>query len=207
MTSRVAQRSDGHDRPEPTAILADVGQLVDVLDPARGLEHQGLEARRDRGSELDAQRFGARDQLLRIGNIGRRDSVRHVGGRVAKHPLGADVEDLNDTVRVGGDAREVGSVEDRALQSPRLEQRLFRLLARSVVGALGDADPRARLVVSISHGVAPVLALVQLSASIARLQNYAASNSLTEVLEADGTIAGRTRESRSTPTYVVGSKN
>src|ERR1019366_1210147 len=43
------------------------------LDPARGLEHQGLEARRDRGSELDAQRLGARDQLLRIGNVGRRD--------------------------------------------------------------------------------------------------------------------------------------
>jgi ABC-type uncharacterized transport system substrate-binding protein len=30
---------------------------------------EGLEARRDRGSDLDAQRFGARDQLLRIGNI------------------------------------------------------------------------------------------------------------------------------------------
>src|SRR5271170_7586555 len=27
--------------------------------------------------------------------------------------------------------------------------------ARGVVGALGDADPRPRLVVSISHGVAP----------------------------------------------------
>ena len=116
---RVAQRRDRHHRREPAPILADVGQLVDVLDPARGLEHQGLEARRDRGSELDAQRFGARDQLLRIGNIGRRDLVHHVGGRVAKHPLGADVEDLNDTLRVGGDAREVGAVEDRALQGPR----------------------------------------------------------------------------------------
>ena len=105
---------------------------------------------------LDAQRFGARDQLLRIGNISRRDLVHHVGGRIAKHTLGADVEDLNDTLRVGGDAREIGAVEDRALQSPRLEQRLFRLLARGVVGALGDADPRPRLVVSISHGVAPV---------------------------------------------------
>ena len=73
--------------------------------------------------------------FLRIGNIGRRDLVHHFGGRVAKHPLGADVEDLNDTLRVGGDAREVGAVEDRALQGPRLEQRLFRLLARGVVGA------------------------------------------------------------------------
>ena len=50
----VAQRRDGHHRREPAAILADIGQLVDILDPARGLEHQGLEARRDRGSELDA---------------------------------------------------------------------------------------------------------------------------------------------------------
>src|SRR5258706_14930145 len=77
------------------------------------------------------------------------------GGRIAKHPLGADVEDLNDAHRVGGDAREVGAVEDRTLQGPGLEQRLFRLLERSVVGALGDADPRPRLVVSISHGVGP----------------------------------------------------
>ena len=138
---RVAQRRDRHHRREPAPILADVGQLVDVLDPARGLEHQGLEARRDRGCEFDAQRFGARDQLLRIGNVGRRDLVHHFGGRVAKHPLGADVEDLNDALRVGGDAREVGAVEDRALQGPRLEQRLFRLLARGVVGALGEADP------------------------------------------------------------------
>ena len=45
---RVAQRRDRHDRREAAAVLADVGQLVDVLDAARGLEHQGLEARRDR---------------------------------------------------------------------------------------------------------------------------------------------------------------
>jgi hypothetical protein len=38
---RVAQRRDGHHRPEPAPILADIGQLVDVLDPTRGLEDQG----------------------------------------------------------------------------------------------------------------------------------------------------------------------
>src|SRR5712671_4380371 len=43
--------------------------------------------------------------------------------------------DLNHTLRVSGDARKVGAVEDRALQGPSLEQRLFRLLARGVVGA------------------------------------------------------------------------
>ena len=46
----VAQRRDRHDRREAAAVLADVGQLVDVLDPARGLEDQCLEARRDRAS-------------------------------------------------------------------------------------------------------------------------------------------------------------
>src|SRR3984893_128978 len=64
---------------------------ADVLDPARGFEHQGLEARSDRGRKLDAQRFGARDQLLRIGNVGRRDLVHHFGGRVAEHPVGAAI--------------------------------------------------------------------------------------------------------------------
>ena len=86
-------------------------------------------------AELGAQRLGARDHFLRIGNVGRGDLVHHVGGRVAQHALGADVEDLDDALRVGGDAREVGAVENRVLQGPRLEQRLFRLLAGGVVGA------------------------------------------------------------------------
>jgi len=41
---RVAQRRHRDDRGETAAILADVGQFVYVLDAARGLEHQGLEA-------------------------------------------------------------------------------------------------------------------------------------------------------------------
>ena len=121
----VAQRRDRDDRREAAAVLADVGQLVDVLDAARGLEHQRLEARRDRGAELDAQRLGARDHFLRIGDVGRRDLVHHLGGGVAQHALGADVEDLDDALRVGGDAGEVGAVEDRVLQGARLEQRLL----------------------------------------------------------------------------------
>ena len=133
----VAQRRDRHDRREAAAVLADVGQLVDVLDAARGLEHQRLEARRDRGAELDAQRLGARDHFLRIGDVGRRDLVHHVGGRVAQHALGADVEDLDDALRVGGDAREVGAVENRVLQGPGLEQGLL-------APDLGDAFGRAR---------------------------------------------------------------
>ena len=109
------------------AVLADVSQFVDVLDSARGLEDQGLKARSDGGSELDAQRFGARDHFLRIGNVGRSDLVHHVGGRIAQHALGADIEYLNDALLVGGDTREVGAVENRVLQGSRFEQSLFAL--------------------------------------------------------------------------------
>src|SRR5438309_9280104 len=61
--------------------------------------------------------------------------IYHVGGRVAQHALGADVEDLNDALLVSGDAREVGAVKDRALEGPCLEQSLFRPLAGAVVGS------------------------------------------------------------------------
>ncbi len=133
---RVAQRRDRHDRREAAAVLADVGQLVDVLDAARGLEHQRLEARRDRRAELDAERLGAGDHFLRIGDVGRRDLVHHLGGRVAEHALGADVEDLDDALGVGGDAGEVGAVEDGVLQRAGLEQRLLGLAAG--VGVVAD---------------------------------------------------------------------
>ena len=132
----IAQRRDRHDRREAAAILADVGQLVDVLDAARGLEHQGLEARRNRGCQLHAQCLGARDHFLRIGNVGRGDLVHHVGGRVAQHALGADIEDLNDAFLVGGDTREIGAVENRVLQGPGFKQGLL-------APDLGDAFRRA----------------------------------------------------------------
>ena len=120
----VAQRRHRDDRREPAAVLADVGQLVDVLDAARRLEHQRFESRRDRRTELEAERGGPRDQFLRIGDVGRRDRVHHVGGGVAEHPLGTDVENLDDAVGIGGDAGKVGAVEDRALQRAGLQQRL-----------------------------------------------------------------------------------
>ena len=121
----VAQRRDRDDGREAAAVLADVGQFVDVLDPARGLEDQGLEARGDRGPQLGAQGLGAGDHLLRIGDVGRGVLVHHLGGRITQHALGADVEDLDDALLVGGDAREVGAVEDGALQAPRLRAALL----------------------------------------------------------------------------------
>jgi hypothetical protein len=108
----VAQRRDRHDRREAAAVLADVGQFVDVLDAARGLEDQCLEARRNRVESSSAQCFGAGDQFLRIGNVGRGDLVHDVGGRVAQHALGADIEDLNDALLVGGDTGEIGAIEE-----------------------------------------------------------------------------------------------
>jgi hypothetical protein len=133
---RVAQRGNRHNRREAAAVLADIGQLVDVLYPARCLEDQCFEARRYRGSELDAQSLGTRDHFLRIGDVRRRDLVHHVGGRVAQHTFRADVEDLNDAFRVGGDNREIGAGEDRVLQGPGFKQGLL-------VSDLGDALRRA----------------------------------------------------------------
>ncbi len=95
--------------------VEDIGQLVDVLDPARGFEDQRLEPGGNRRTELDAECLGADDPFVRIGNIGRRDLVHHLGGGVAQHPLGADVEDLNDARRVSGDTGESRAVENRVL--------------------------------------------------------------------------------------------
>ena len=77
--------------------------------------------------KLEAQGCGPGDHLLGVGNLGRGDLVHHFGGRVARRALGADIEYLNDALGVGGDAREVGAVENRPLQGPRFRQSLFRL--------------------------------------------------------------------------------
>ena len=117
---RVAERRDRHHRREPAAVLAEVRELVDVLDPARGFEDQCLEAGRDRRGELEAQRARSRDDLFWIGNVGRRDLVDDFRRSEAQHSLRTDVEYLDDALGIGGDAREVRAVEDRLLQVPCL---------------------------------------------------------------------------------------
>ena len=131
----VAQRRHRDHRREATAILAEIGQFVDILDAAGRLEHQGFEAGLDLGSQLDAEGLGPGDHLLRIGDVGGGDLVHHLGGGVAEHAFGPDVENLNHAVGVGGDAGKVLAVEDGALQGAGLEQSLFGLLAGGVVGA------------------------------------------------------------------------
>ena len=86
----------------------------------------------------------ARDHFLRIGNVGRRDLVHHLGGGVTQHPLGADVEDLDHALGVGGDAREVGAVENRTLQGPRFQQGLR-------VWDIYDIRPFSRVLVDSRH--------------------------------------------------------
>jgi hypothetical protein len=61
-------------------------------------------SRHDARAKFGAQRLGAQNPFLRIGNVGGRDLIDDLGRQVAQHPLGADIEDLDDAVRVRGNA-------------------------------------------------------------------------------------------------------
>ncbi len=121
----VAQRGDRHDGRKAAAILADVGQFIAVLDPARRLESQRLEAGLDGRGKFLAQRLRPRHHFLRVMDVAGADLVDDFGGQVAQHALGADIEQLNDAFFVGGDDREIGAGENGVLQRPRLEQRFL----------------------------------------------------------------------------------
>ena len=149
---RVAQRGDRDDGRKAAAVLADIGQLVDILDAARGLEHQRLKTRRDRRIQLQAQGRGPRDQFLRIGDIGRRDLVDDIQRRIAQHALGADIENLDHAFFIRGNAGEVGAVENGVLQGARLEQRFLApkfddaiRAPRLFAGAITKTDFRHKL--------------------------------------------------------------
>ena len=88
-------------------------------------------------AELDAQRLGARDHSCGSEMSAGVILFDHLGGGVAEHALGADVEDLDDALRVGGDAGEIGAVEDRVLQGAGLEQRLLAADFRNGGNAAG----------------------------------------------------------------------
>ena len=59
-----------------------------------------------------------------VGQVCGGDLVDDFGGGVAEHAFGADVEDLDDAVGVGGDGGEVGAVEDGALEGAGFEKDL-----------------------------------------------------------------------------------
>ncbi|MEO6154610.1 MAG: hypothetical protein ABIP16_02640, partial [Thermomonas sp.] len=132
---RIAQRGHRNNRRKTAAVLADVGQLVDVFYPARGLEHQRLEAGGDRRVQLHAECGSAGDHLLGVGDVSGRDLVHHFRCGVAKHLFRADVEDLYHAFCIGRYAGKIRAVENRVLQRAGLEQFLFGQLARGVVRA------------------------------------------------------------------------
>ena len=132
---RVAQRGNGHDRREAAAVLADVGQFVDVFNAARGLEGQRLKARGDRRSQFKAERLGTGHHLLRIVYVAGVDAVDHLGGQVAQHAFRPHIEELDDPFFVRRDDREIGAGQDRVLQGARLEQCLLAVdLSDAVCG-------------------------------------------------------------------------
>jgi hypothetical protein len=118
----VAQRGDRNDRRKAAAVLADIGQLVDVLDAARRLEDQCFEPGSDRRRELGAQGLRARRHFLGIVDVAGADLVDDLGGLITEHSLGTDIEQLDDALFVGGDDREIGAGQNRVLQGSRLEQ-------------------------------------------------------------------------------------
>ncbi|MNN54579.1 hypothetical protein D3C81_1694020 [compost metagenome] len=101
---RIAQGRHGDDGGETAAILADVGQFINVFDAARGLEHERFHAGRDDGVEFGTEGGCARDDFLRVRNTGRRQLVDHVARRITEHAFGAHVENLDYALRIGGDA-------------------------------------------------------------------------------------------------------
>ncbi len=69
-----------------------------------------------------AQGFGARQQLQPVGAVGRGAGVEHIGGGIARHALGTDIENLDHAVGVGGNAGDVGAGEDGVLQRTGFHQ-------------------------------------------------------------------------------------
>ena len=121
----VAEGGDGDDGGEAGAVLAAVGELVDVLDAAGGFEDEGFEAGGDGGAEFEREGGGAGEELGLVGEVGGGDLVDDFVGGVAEHAFGADVEDLDDAVGVGGDGGEVSGVEDGALEGAGFEEDFF----------------------------------------------------------------------------------
>ena len=59
----IAEGGDRDDGGEAAAVLAAVGELVDVFDAAGGFEDEGFEAGSDGCAEFDAESGGAGDEL------------------------------------------------------------------------------------------------------------------------------------------------
>ena len=71
--------------------------------------------------------------FLRIVNVAGTESVDDVGRQISEHPLGADVEQLDDAAFVGGDDREIGAGQDGVLQRACFQQRFLASLLDDAV--------------------------------------------------------------------------
>ena len=79
-----------------------------------------------------------------VGDVGGRVLIHEIRRRVAEHPLGADVEDLDHPCGVRRDAREVRAVEDRALERARAQQRRDVPHLRTRDDRIGLSAPQGR---------------------------------------------------------------
>ncbi|MCY1174432.1 hypothetical protein D9M73_146340 [compost metagenome] len=147
----IAQRRDGHDRRETAAVLADIGQLVDVFNPARGLEGQGFKARRDGGGELKAQRLRPCHHFFRVMDVAGVDLVDDLFGQVAQHQFGAHIKKLNDAFFVGGNDGEVGAGQDCVLQCAGFKQGFLAAYFDDAV-CLGDGIRKGKTACCLGHG-------------------------------------------------------
>jgi hypothetical protein len=93
------------------------------------------------------------DHLLGIGNIGGCDPVYHFFGCIPQHPFGAEIEELNETALIGGDAAEIGAVENRDLQGAGSQHGL----GASIVGFYGGRISDIVGTRHVSPGVQTVL--------------------------------------------------
>jgi hypothetical protein len=116
----VTQRRDRDDRRKAAAVLADIGQFVDVFDPAEALKVNASKPGAIGSCQLEAQGQCPRLHFLRIMDVARVDLVHDLAGVIAQHALGADIEQLDDAFLVGGDDRKLGLVRIAFCKAPVL---------------------------------------------------------------------------------------
>lgn len=126
-----AEGRNGDDRRKASPILPHRRQLVDVLYPSRCFEDESVEPWFDVHAEFGGEGARSLEDFSRIVEFHGPDQV-YFCRPVAEHPLRADIEDLDRSPRISGDAGERRAVECGILKSfgPEEAPRLG-ILARS----------------------------------------------------------------------------
>ena len=92
---------------------------------------------------------GPAPQLVGIVKEHRRRLAHHFSGGIARHRLGRLVEQRDHALRVGGDDRVGGVIENRRLQ---LQQFAHRLLGRLALAEVDDGGHERRLFIYLEAG-------------------------------------------------------